>query len=224
MRNLRKIYLSLFLGCLSLSAFAQNWSGSYVGVHVGSRDTDIKHSDDQTAQGLGLPSTENAKSTVSGLYFGYNYQWNQIVFGPEIEFSIGKSKSTAQGVDPTLLLPDEISTCSFCNYEISNSARLRMRLGYVYDDKTLLFLAGGIVRSSFQYKDTDPNFGTYKEKINGSSFGAGGEYIFNNSMSLRAEYIRDQYSDVNFVVGGGTFGINSKPTSDTIRVGLSYKF
>lgn len=229
MKNFKNILIGFVLMGSFGYASAQNWAGSYMGLQIGSTNISLEHSDSTSTEPFSV-NKKDASKILGGLYFGHNFQWNQLVLGPELEFSLGKSKFDNNGWEAQAGAADN---CNWCSYEISNSARLRLRAGYVYEKSTLLFLTSGLAMAKYSYTDLDPAgltaspYGGFKGKLNGLTFGAGIEHAFHRNLSLRAEYIRDQYKSEDFTVpadGLDPFLGKVKTSMDTLRVGLTYKF
>jgi outer membrane immunogenic protein len=224
-----------------------DWTGFYIGVNggggfSGNRTTIVN----ETFAGAPFiagtwPGTGNFGSrTVSGGFgggeIGYNWQRGHFVFGLEADIEgSGISGSSLGTITPYIAAPNSIT--AGVNERLNWFGTARGRVGWAWD-RFMLYATGGFaygeVKSTLTMTDT---FGfaanaTDSSTRTGYVVGAGGEYAFNNSWSIKAEY---QYIDlgrrtlnaVEFTGGApSAFAVNNTSRYDyhTVRVGVNYKW
>jgi outer membrane immunogenic protein len=225
-----------------VAATAYSWTGFYIGVNGGwafdgNGTGNLIASDPLLAPSIAagtMIANRGAKHEggFGGGQIGYNWQMNQFVFGLETDIQgadIGKTTTTIVND----LLP------------IDNSARdhidwfgtARARLGFAAET-ALFYVTGGAayggVRSSvstisvpalpgatFSGSSSDTRFGW--------SAGAGVEWAFAPSWSVRAEYLHVDLGRDNVVISDPAFpGVTATyrfhHEFDAVRVGVNYKF
>lgn len=104
------ICLSGAMGLLACGATAQDWAGPYVGFHLGGAYAEF----DNSVPALPGP-TGDAGSGIGGIQLGYNWQNGDVVFGPELDFSLMDLEGRSAGG----------------RFEEDAMASLRMRVGKV---------------------------------------------------------------------------------------------
>src|SRR2546428_2448688 len=82
-----------------------NWTGFYIGLHVGGQfghaedvDVDRYQFNSRSSGSLNREWGYDQSGVVAGGQVGYNYQWNWLVLGPEID--LGYMNLEGSGVDP----------------------------------------------------------------------------------------------------------------------------
>lgn len=213
------------LGNASLGAPGSDWTGLYVGGHLG---YGLGKSRGVTKTGNGTPdavaATESANVDVSdltrGFQGGFNYQFaNRLVIGAEGEFSWTKLRATQEAIateSPQLAAGSFLQAKT--DYRFDWTASLRARLGYAFD-RTLLYAAGGIAflnetETRTQYlAQTGAVAGTqvrFMEQASavrrGWTLGAGFEYALTNHWTLKGEYSYDHFGNQEFLFPGATAG------------------
>jgi outer membrane immunogenic protein len=146
-----------------------NWTGMYVGFHVG------------------YGFADDLNGFLGGVQIGYNWQFSRnIVFGIEVDASGTDMNGTPLGIPA----------------HIDYLATARARVGYTWD-RTMFYGTGGLAYAragSLGFHDTDT----------GWVIGAGLEWAYSNSWTLKAEYL---YHDI-----GAGFD------ASTIKLGANYRF
>jgi outer membrane immunogenic protein len=231
------------------------WAGFYAGGNIGGAwnstcDTWTPNN------GISNPTIANAfynrncpnnGTFIGGIQIGYNFQYEQWVwgFGLDYEFWSGKTRNrtfTYTGASPP---PD--GTYSFSGKSNPNGfAILGPRVGYVVDNWLPYFRIGGVFTSGSHHNTatfTDASgtasfAGGKNTKNNGFGVGVGVEYALQDPWSVRAEYTHVSLGKGSNTVTScsgtaatctefGNIGIQNTHNSFTaniFRVGINYKF
>lgn len=196
-------------------AFDGDWSGGYVGAHVGRAEAQVRGSTtagDGTAGGI--PATESANAspdgTVSGLQLGWNHQFaNNWVAGAEIDYSWTHLVDNMDVLsDETELLASNGALQASLQYDLSRFVTARLRLGRAFGN-TLVYATGGlalldVTQTRSQYKGPAVTYvtesATSVESLqereashSGWTAGLGVEHALNQRWSVKAEY---QYAEL----------------------------
>ena len=220
-----------------------NWTGFYIGAHVGYGWGDLKWTDTDTGGlgeegGLGPEGPEvlveqSADGVIAGGQIGYNYQFGHFVIGAEGEFSfsdVGDNSSVR-------------TDSSKEDFETSSDwvGTFGLRVGYAW--KRFLFYAkggGAVTHQEYFWRHTVTNEGTpfpvdrfgADETRVAPMVGGGVEYAITCHWSVKAEYTclfldKDNIDGTNNEAEGGpepeTYEVDLKH-QNTVRVGLNYKF
>lgn len=199
-----------------------DWSGFYIGAHVGYAETGFDGLYDDTnilfdvsADGL----------DVSGLAYGgqagYNYQFpSNLVLGIEVDVS-------ALNGDDTVFSTNQ---SSFITAEQKLAASARLRLGYAMG-AIMPYVTGGVGMLDYELLVNETgNQQSFDETAIGAVVGGGLEFMLTENILLRGEglyyFLDDDNALTNppfgFLVGGGSdVGVDD---FWTVRGGVSYKF
>ena len=233
------------------SAF--NWTGFYVGGHVGYGWGDNNGTFSYvTPDGFaGSQSLANdAQGVLFGAHGGYNYQINDWVVGLEASVdgaNLGKQELLGWN-DPT--------NFSFCpivfpcnggslisNIQTGVQGAVRGRLGYAWDRFLVYGAAGGAVATFNIQSNLTGQYGFFfapptlysaaaadrsVTKL-GWTIGGGVEYAINNNWSVRGEYRYTDFGSITetptSVSDPGAFYLGARHlTQNQILVGFSYRF
>jgi outer membrane immunogenic protein len=216
---------STILAAFSGSAFAADsiaaapvayeWSGFYVGAQLGYGWGDVKSHDQNIGNGVSdWADSWNSDGVLGGIHLGYNTAFNSIVLGAEADIE-GSGMSGSVDSD----FAGTIKT------KIDVQGSLRARLGYA-TGPALFYATGGLAVAHF---DTHYAEGLTTDSSShtkaGWTLGAGVEYAFTQNWTTRVEY---RYSDFGkFTDNPATDSAWLYPTevtTQTVRVGFSYKF
>jgi len=187
---------------------ACDWTGLYIGVNAGITEYRAGFDDGDTYSWNGATNTYEKAAFIGGGQIGYNYQWRDLVFGIEADFS------GLAGADHHHHLAD----CSYCDAaevaenlaneeswyqdaKIDFMATLRGRFGISFlDNKALIYVTGGgayahgtwdVYWSYYPGDYTPPDY--YSIDWHGDDWrwgwvgGFGIEYALNCHWSVRAE-------------------------------------
>ncbi len=196
-----------------------NWSGFYLGGHLGYGQGKASVSD-PAAPGFGIDTT--AKGFLGGGQIGWNYQAGATVFGLEADLS-------GANVDGKTVLFDP--TGDIVSGEPRNrwTSLLTARLGYA-SGNTLLYVKGGAAFGGFRYNAanlTDNESGSGKFSRNGWTVGAGLEYALSNAWSIRGEYNYLNFGNHNITVtetDGSVETAAFRQKLHQVKVGVNYRF
>ena len=238
----------LFFGQTCLAAeSAFNWTGPYLGLHVGYGwgDADTSFTPLPTATGFGalLPQAQDPgpSGVFGGIQGGYNYQYCNFVFGIEADFS-GSGISGTKTVSPITMnngLPYAGGGSLRTHQDTSWFGTLRPRIGYAVMPQLLVYGTGGLAFGDVNYSahtDYRPvGTGYYpasfsKTKV-GWTVGGGAEYAIHQHWTVKAEYLYTDLGSESIIapdqgVQALPFAVGYKwnTTSNLFRVGVNYKF
>jgi outer membrane immunogenic protein len=195
-----------------------NWTGFYVGATAGyawGGDSEL------TSPNAGLSGP--AVKTGGGIFggeLGYNWQAGNIVYGLETDLQNGPN-----GTDP-VGTHGGAANCGtgVCRVDTSYYGTVRGRLG-VANNQWLLYGTGG-----WAYGHTkagiDNSVSEASGDVNGWVAGAGVEYAFSPTMSMKFEYQHVDFGRVHAGLAPGSFNpFFADPVKfDLIRIGLNWKF
>jgi outer membrane immunogenic protein len=158
---------------------AGGWNGFYVGTAVGGAWANTDHTDTS-----GLSTGNFGQSGIAiGITAGYNWQLASVLLGLEGDVSW----TDVIGSTP-------VNCTGSCFTKLTWFDTLRGRVGYVMGD-WMPYVTGGLafatVRAGIESLD-DPTTGLAIEGSNnriGATVGAGVEWLFTPSWSLKAEYL-----------------------------------
>jgi len=197
---------------------AYDWSGFYIGGHVGYLWGKTRVVDDGVLTEPGAPTD----GVVGGVLAGYNWQSGPLVLG--IEGDIGWTNAVGHGefaiITTTTTTPN--------TYELHWTSHLVGKAGYAVGH-WLFFATGGLSVADLSFIEgittttitrvPAPTGGKYV----GFSVGGGVEYAFTRNLLGRLQYIYDDFGGKTYVAAdGGIYRVNL--ASQTLRGVLSWKF
>jgi len=167
------------------------WSGGYLGGYG-----EYKWGEFDAVAGA------NADGFGGGVYGGYNWQSDNIVYGVESDIGYSGADFTAGGLTG----------------EQGFNGSLRARMGYDINP-FLIYATGGVAAargelSSVAGSDTNTHFGW--------TVGAGAEAFLTDTITTRLEYRYSDYQSKDYNLGGTT--VSSGFDDHSVRVGLGMKF
>lgn len=218
-----------------LGAFDGDWTGLYIGGHVGR--TSLK-TEGRTVNGNGQPGVVAATESTNerfdafgrGIQAGYNYQFaGNWVAGVEVDGSwseLGDIKGVVSQQTPALISGGWKQAT--IEHHFGWAASVRGRMGYALD-RALVYATAGVtateetqVRTQFReyYRNsntTGPIFTeTAKVVRTGWVLGGGVEYALDNRWSVKGEYLVADYGDESFYFPKGRAGISMTYTTTTV--------
>jgi outer membrane immunogenic protein len=192
-------------GGIEITPTFYDWTGVYVGAHVGYGTGNIK----DTVNGASTSTSQDFSGAIAGGQVGANFQYRSIVFGVEADGDW--SGQQGSGTVFTASLPW--------------LATARMRIGLAYD-RLVYYATGGA--AYVQFKSTDLNGIESTSTRTAWVAGVGQESVIAPNLILRFEVLYLQLVGNGDTVNGVTpvTPVNSTRTVYDIvgRVGLSYKF
>ena len=207
-----------------------DWSGIYIGAHVGFGwgRTDVT---DHTLLGniLLIPTQRfDTQGGLGGVQGGWNYQFGRFVLSTELDFSWANVK--ADQTSPFLLGIGTINRSSKATW----IGTATTRLGYAWD-RVLFYTKIGAAWAHFDYNDnasivivgpvyTSPA----SENRSGWTVGTGIEWAFLGGWSAKVEYDYIDFGrrtvDFNPVAGVIPVNLDIDHRISEIKFGLNYRF
>jgi outer membrane immunogenic protein len=189
---------------------AYNWSGFYLGGHVG------WGSGDTSTSSFGFSRSSSIDGWFGGGQIGYNWQaaGSPWVFGIEADLTGGAIDGTQTAFGTAV------------SSSLDLFGTVRGRVGYAWD-RVMLYGTGGWAWGKDKVTLTTPAIGfsvSDTASLSGWTVGGGLEWALIDNWTAKVEYLYLSYSSLdvlsNFVVGG----FNADLDAHTVRVGLNYRF
>jgi outer membrane immunogenic protein len=231
-----------------------SWSGVYGGANIGygwgeydGSSSDILYTDDVTDPlnpvdilYPGFSGSLDTDGVVGGLYGGANFEFGGIVFGLDADYTWSGMSGDANTGD---ILVDGVPLDTFgsASMDVEWLAHVRGRLGYGFD-RFMVFVAGGLavagIGSDASFSGplgVDISSSGGDDSVTGWTIGGGIEWAATDSLIVRAEYLYDQFDDVNLGSYQVTDSVFTPPlvagssvegdlSVNIFRVGVSWKF
>lgn len=233
---------------------AYDWSGIYVGAHVGGGWATNDLSDPGlgiVGTVLGVPPVQTTDSSgiLGGLQAGWNYQIGRFVIGTEVDFSwAGIDGTSTAGFSPiplgVMMTPVTFSRSLAANTDWT--ATSTVRLGYAHDRWMFYSKAGAaFAHTNYSSNWTATSLGTTAAIFAGTgdqtrvgwTVGFGAEWAFWNNVSAKLEYDFMDFGSKTVTVNGAllnfagpgtstpaSFGIVNDQTISEVKFGLNYRF
>jgi len=200
------------------------FNGLYIGANIGYADADAS----QTTFGLEIDGDDS--SFTGGAQLGYNRQCGNLLFGIETDINAVDLNSQAA-------YPGPVYTTSSIDW----FGTLRGRLGYVHDDRLVVYVTGGLAYADLDhhlYDPTPPGGGPPFSQTDGGletgwTVGGGIEWLRHANWSLRAEALYVDLGSQNhqYIISqtacGGFVCRSNTDWDDSFwvaRLGLNYRF
>jgi outer membrane immunogenic protein len=195
-----------------------NWTGWYVGGHIGGAWGDDRITD--VAEITGNRFSNKPTGIFGGGQLGFNVQNGQVVWGGEVDLGAMDLHKRVSEPLSAGLLASQIKSGFYSD--------VTGRLGYAWD-RSLLYAKGGYAfyGGSIKNIDNDPGEGVTFGKSGSSGWTAGGgfEQMINAAWSWKVEYLYFNFGTIHNVNPVDTPDIYiNKFTVQTVKVGLNYKF
>ncbi len=219
------------------------WQGFYLGGHVGGAWNTATALDQY--EYVGDPasnSTITGSGVIGGGQVGYNFQWGNIVVGPEADLGylgLSGSKSAPLAASADCLARYPANMCGLnANYSASGGlyGDITGRLGYTVD-RALFYAKGGIAfidadvkanyvgqncstaHNCWQHPNAPVNSSTFNfdqsETLWGWTVGGGIEYALNPAWSVKVEYLHFDFGSTSFR-HDGDYNIIGTPWHSTL--------
>jgi outer membrane immunogenic protein len=197
------------------SAPVVNWTGLYVGGHVGGVWTDAEWAD---PPGVFRSVFEDGSGFLGGAQLGYNWQAGNWVFGLQGDVSWTSIDPKTNGVD---------FPAAVYNYRTDMLATVTGRIGYAWNN-VLVYGKGGV---AFAHNKFDVVNGTVHltadETQSGWTAGGGAEFRFAPNWSVFAEYNYVDLGTKRIPLTDPVIGPNPADFSQdlhNVKLGLNFKF
>jgi len=197
---------ALAAGVTRAAAADAGWSGAYVGLVAGAQHTSTKYAlPGDTADAL---QSDHASKTsaLGGAVVGFDHQGDNVLLGVEAQVLDGSNRQgvTACTVPDGCWVPTHDSFTTLNRFKEGPNGRIRLRAGVANGD-TLFYVAGGysVAKTRLDlvglcFNPGNPNtpllFNFSRSKtISGFNLGAGVERRIGDRLSVRAEYVFDDF-------------------------------
>ncbi|MDI3470948.1 MAG: hypothetical protein OJF62_003011 [Pseudolabrys sp.] len=201
-----------------------NWSGFYVGGHVGAAWSNA-HISDPTGVNFAPPGAsigDDGSGILGGAQIGVNWQIQRWVLGIQGDFAW-------TGIDASVT--DPFLPAMTLSYKTEWIGMLTGRVGYAWDN-WLLYLKGGAAWVHNKYSAVDPAFlrvgvnATGADTRVGWTLGGGFEYGFTPHWSAFVEYdyIGLGTHTVTLTATAGSLPADVKQNINIVKVGINYRF
>jgi opacity protein-like surface antigen len=203
-----------------------DWTGFYVGAHVGSSRTKTTASAIDAATGVSVvPANVSPPDWHGGIQVGYDYMTpSRVVLGVTADVSSG-SRQTATAADT--------SGTSAIELNVFDTQTVRARLGFAADN-VLFYGTGGWAWSSNQHVRAQltgalnlATAGTAEavnKYLSGWTAGGGVAYAFAQNWNVFAEYRHVSYGTSSIALPFSQLWTTSKTEVSSIGFGVNYKF
>ena len=224
-RNILKQIILLLSLTLTTHLYAQeniNWSGPFVGVDVGyTWTTDKKNNNSRDGNHYYSKNEDNGG--LIGVNTGYNFMVNENwLLGITGEYATYDAQDSYNNLQNGV--PNNVTTVSSIEQKVS----LLAKLGYLINDKTLLFVTGGYSTAeiSRDYDQESPNRSEkHKDWQNGWTIGLGGDYFFYKNLSANLEYRYTDFGTDNVIVAMWNDAPQPQEVrQDEVTFGITYHF
>jgi outer membrane immunogenic protein len=194
-----------------------NWTGFYIGGHVGSARTKFDGTwfGDSGTTDFG----QNRSATAGGVHGGVNWQHNMFVLGLEGDVTFLNAKSDVFSFSGVPGSGDQLAS------KLNLLSSLRGRLGIVLNNNLLLYFTGGFAHARGKTEGFDG--GTFLSATfnkDGGVYGGGAEWAFAGNWIARVEALQYKFNDSAFLVGPSDSATSAIHDAFVARFGLSYKF
>jgi outer membrane immunogenic protein len=189
---------------------ATNWSGFYIGGHLGYDWGRTRVVDN----GVLTESSVPMSGVIGGGLVGYNWQMGSFVYGLEGDFGVSNLIGHGVRAAPVPLAPNQ--------YEVDVSGNIRGRVGFTVLPDTLLYAAGGLALANFDFRENGTPLGA-SNTLTGWTLGAGIDHAFTKNVIGRLEYLYADYGHKDFTIApGDIYNIGFK--SQIVRGAVIWKF
>ena len=199
---------------MELASSTYDWSGAYLGVNAGGALDDVhmrretKYTGDSPLPSSTQDLVDRAHDSLTaddtgftgGINAGYNWQYDQVVFGLEADLNAlslkGGMKRNITGLFDEIYTDPDLKVVDKVHYEVDAFGTLRGRLGFAIDN-VMLYGTGGLAYGHTQaksevdadYSSSSVNWRTSESDWNlGWTVGGGIEYGIDR-WSLGVEYL-----------------------------------
>jgi outer membrane immunogenic protein len=225
-----------------------SWTGYHLGLGGGAQFLSAKASNNHTysnnsnngyyAQDIG--NSDLGKFSGFGrIEAGADYQMDKVVVGTFVDFNLGGGK--AESSHSSAIWNSNNNFHSTTSVEVGNSWDIGGRLGYLVNDKNLVYALAGYsaadvtISTSYLLDGTDWTDPSLSSSSNGwkSGYvvGAGWETTLTNNLTLKAEYRYADYGTVSTSATAvtppnvsGSVAASSDVSVQSVSLVLSYKF
>ena len=209
-----------------------NWSGFYVGLHVGGQ---FGHSEDFDFgyNAIDHPFGYSESGVIAGGQAGYNFQWNWLVLGAEVD--LGYMNLDGRTVDPASVRFDNSDTHASTDSDFYTTFRARIGVALNHG---LIYATGGAIGTNYttRFHIDAIDFDARRSDFDwGYAVGGGIErQILNRHWSVKVEYLYFSLDDQSFqntrtfLIADEFRAFTGRFTGESfghiVRAGLNYHF
>jgi outer membrane immunogenic protein len=205
---------------VSHSGHVFDWSGFYLGAHVGAGkfSSDVRDDNYKILDAAGMSVITQGNDALYGLQIGYNKQFGSAVLGIEADYTWTK-------FDAARTLYEEDYTDVSTDWKGFGTVRARLGLAH---NNALVYVTGGLayfdVKQVASYDDGEGGDYTVSFKGDlGFAAGAGAEFMLKENFSLKLEYLYLSAGEERKVCGDCDLPQFANNEAHTVRVGFNYK-
>ena len=226
---------------------AFDWSGIYVGAHIGGGWA----TNDQSDPGLGIiglllgvppVQTTDSSGILGGIQAGWNYQIGRLVVGTEVDFSWADVSGTNTSTFAAGIAGPGTSISRALTANTDWIGTSTVRLGYAHD-RWMFYSKAGAAFAHTNYTNTWTGngggglalfAGTGDQTRVGWTIGFGAEWAFMNNWSAKLEYDFMDFGSKTVTINGtilpgtanipASFGVVNDQTISEVKLGANYKF
>ena len=205
---------------------AYNWSGAYVGLHLGYGWGDSDFTDRDGWNLTGQTFSFDPDGFLGGAQAGYNWQSGSLVFGGELEIGY-------LDLDGSGLQVDGQFNDTYGHVDGGLYAGLSARLGYAMD-RTLFYAKAGGVYYDGEFSLSDAVTLAGPGELSGSQtvgwgyqIGGGVEHAVTDNWTLKLEYAYFDFGSetvTGFEPSGTPWNYGADLSAHTVKIGVNYKF
>lgn len=222
------------------------WQGAYIGLNGGwlRQGNDFALAGTDYLGGLAITkgivpasAATGDSGVLMGVTLGYNFQFGNIVAGPEFDFDWSNIKKTSSVTNP-VFGPFSVTTAA--QQKLDWLSTFRARVGYLVMPTLLLYATGGGAAASVNSNwsatingpflgGTTVGFDETKTRV-GWTVGGGVEYAFANRWTVKAEYKYvdlgsiDTAASTNVLHTTASFAGHQDYKLQTAVAGVNYRF
>ena len=226
----KKLLISLLL--LSSNIWAGSFEGNYFGVDLSYMEAD-DIGKEYDLDGTWNLWKQDIKPKGAGLGLNIGHNWiinNQYLVGLEFNYKkyFARDRVNQYAVDDGRICTGNPVQCRF-DSKVNQSASLIGKLGYLLNDNAVIYGLGGYTTIDLERRIYDgwdqQRWIQHNKWQDGWTLGIGGEYIFKDNLSLKAEYRYTDLGKYNFYTPAYQGQIEKqKYDQDEISIGLNYYF
>lgn len=202
----------------AVAPMAGNWSGFYVGMHAGWTGIDGRVLNTGTPGALS--STTNRSSLNWGFLAGANFQMQQLVLGLEADIGFPGHRIANDAFANT----DGAGVTLSQRYGMDWNAHIRARAGLAMG-QFMPFIAAGLSLGQERFANIAMTGDRTRTAV-GYTLGVGADFMFTRNWIGRIEYIYDDFGarSAFAAVAPGVGTLSTRPTANTVRAAIMYKF
>lgn len=202
------------LAVTAAPAIAQDspFSGFYGGVEIGAARASGKTTVTPVT-GAAVSRNDKKTSVDYGAFGGYGYTFdNGLYLGGELGINGTGSKSKFVSLGG-------VNVRERPSYDVS----LTGRLGYVFNDSTLVYGIAGVTQRQASYSLPSAARIKANSSVSGNTFGIGVAQAFGDNLIGRIELDRTDYGKKSFITTGIP-GVRYEPEATRLSAGVAYAF